>query len=76
MDCKDRARVEARRRLGGASCNHPHGRLAVTLIKVVRVGPERSEWAHDMFCRDCMQDVKCNFLQRSVKLNGKVCGRP
>lgn len=42
-DCKDRARVGARRRLGGASCNHPHGRLAVTWIKAVGMGSERSE---------------------------------
>lgn len=50
--------------------------VAVVLIRVVEVGPERREWVHDMFRRDCLQDVKCGILQRGVKVNGQDSGRP
>lgn len=69
---KSRSKKEVSRRLLGSST----WEVAVTFIKVVEVGPERCGWVHDMFCRGCLQDVKCNFLQRSVKLSGQVSGRP
>lgn len=50
--------------------------MAVVLIRAVEVGPERREWVHDMFRRDCLQDVKCGILQRGVKVNGQDSGRP
>ena len=46
------------------------------MIRVVEMGPERSDLAHDMFWRDCLRDVKGSFLQSSVKVNGQESGRP
>lgn len=46
------------------------------MIRAIEVRPERSRWVHDMFWRDCVQDVKCCFLQSNVKLSGPESGRP